>query len=612
MGDIKTEIEEEDEECGACSGLACATSSSPYGYSATSSRVWELKNATDPPEASMGHSLTVIGTSLYAFGGRTLHGYSNRVHRLHVYPELVWSVLATTGSAPAPRAEHAMVAVGVELYCIGGATDGQLLNDVYVLQATGVAGWRKLMPPDELFTPLEAAEELPRCCGHSVVELDEVLYVFGGKVGPTRFSGQLHTLDLKQSRLRWHNLQAFGTAPSPRAGHSAALMGTDLYICGGSADKDRGFVDLYVLDLAAPTMLWRRLKTFGDLPWTGLFDSSFVHLNAVYVAGVTAPHPLEKRLGELTTAMAEVYVLRLSLEPLTWQRLVCETPVPPARSGHAAALFDDQLFVLGGQLSAQSAPVEELWALKLDPQDLILDGKPVAWRNAQASTASTRFDIEEGERYGVVRARREKVPLDGVRFVVPVHGSTLQIVFEQHPVRNLRIIFDGIVQCETEDLHNVLRCTVGDDVTVECSHRRSWVRSGVVAMVNGVPVEGSYTDPLNILEAACFPAKGLVVLLLLRTFYNFFTLQHLHFSVVYFAACVALSLCIYHWTSHPKAGILLALAIGLADTAEASWWLVGHIRSESDWLLALQLLLLCARVGLLCWMSNALPLLSYI
>lgn len=44
-------------------------------------------------------------------------------------------------------------------------------------------------------------------------------------------------------------------------------------------------MDLYVLDLAAPTMLWRRLKTFGDLPWTGLSDTSFTHLNAVYVAG---------------------------------------------------------------------------------------------------------------------------------------------------------------------------------------------------------------------------------------------------------------------------------------------------------------------------------------
>lgn len=52
------------------------------------------------------------------------------------------------------------------------------------------------------------------------------------------------------------------------------------------------------------------------------------------------------------------------------------------------------------------------------------------------------------------------------------------------------------------------RCTVGDDVTVECSYRRAWVRSGVVAKVNGVPVEGSYTDPANLLKAARLPAQG--------------------------------------------------------------------------------------------------------
>eukprot|EP00667_Euglena_gracilis_P016343 EG_transcript_17082 len=337
----RAQEEDKDDEYEAQAGLATATSSILHGYGAAAARDWELLTpGGDPPDACTGATLTAIGTSLYAVGGRTQQGYSARVHRLHVYPELQWSALSPAGPAPAARANHAAVAVGTDLYCIGGTTGGELLNDVHVLQVTGTPMWRKLMPPDELFTPLEAAEELPHCCGHSVVEMDEVLYVFGGKVGPARYSGQLHTLDLKQSRLRWHNLQAFGTGPSPRAGHSAALVGSDLYICGGSADKDRGFVDLYVLDLAAPTMLWRRLKTFGDLPWTGLSDTSFTHLNAVYVAGVAAPQPLQKRLGEPVAATAEVYVLRLGAEPLAWQRLAATGPVPLARAGHAAALFD--------------------------------------------------------------------------------------------------------------------------------------------------------------------------------------------------------------------------------------------------------------------------------
>lgn len=53
-------------------------------------------------------------------------------------------------------------------------------------------------------------------------------------------------------------------------------------------------------------------------------------------------------------------------------------------------------------------------------------------------------------------------------------GDVLQIVLEVHPVRSLRVIHNGIVQCETEDLRSVLRCagSVRWVVSVLCNRGR--------------------------------------------------------------------------------------------------------------------------------------------
>eukprot|EP00669_Euglena_mutabilis_P014023 TRINITY_DN9042_c0_g1_i1.p1 TRINITY_DN9042_c0_g1~~TRINITY_DN9042_c0_g1_i1.p1 ORF type:complete len:287 (+),score=44.51 TRINITY_DN9042_c0_g1_i1:142-1002(+) len=258
------------------------------------------------------------------------------------------------------------------------------------------------------------------------------------------------------------------------------------------------------------------------------------------------------------------------------------------------------------------APIAELWALPLLQATRAEDGAPVVWNAETGGSALLHPETDDNHRTGVVRARREQVPPDGVRFVVPIHRSVVQFVLEARPSRNLRVIHDGVVQCETEDVGTTLRCTLEDDVTVECAYRRAWFRDGLEAKVNGVPVEGTFTDPLNILKAARTPAKGLVVLLLLRTFYNFFTFQHVHFSLVYLCACLALCATIYLWDANPKAGVLLALAIGSIDTAEALFWMLGHFTAEPYWLLGVQLLLVCARIALLSWVGGSLPLLSYL
>ena len=65
-------------------------------------------------------------------------------------------------------------------------------------------------------------------------------------------------------------------------------------------------------------------------------------------------------------------------------------------------------------------------------------------------------------------------------------------------------------------------------------------------------------------------ASGLMLLLMLRSFYNFFTVQHLHFSVVYFAACIIMIALICMWNAHPK----VPLSISVLPSAHKSYSVV--------------------------------------
>jgi len=56
------------------------------------------------------------------------------------------------------------------------------------------------------------------------------MFVFGGK-NATTFFGDLHVLDLEV--MAWSLLQTTGPIATPRSGHVALLIGTNLIIQGG-------------------------------------------------------------------------------------------------------------------------------------------------------------------------------------------------------------------------------------------------------------------------------------------------------------------------------------------------------------------------------------------
>lgn len=56
------------------------------------------------------------------------------------------------------------------------------------------------------------------------------MFLFGGR-DETKFYGDVHILDLEV--MAWSNPRTSGPCPSPRAGHTALLIGNNLIIQGG-------------------------------------------------------------------------------------------------------------------------------------------------------------------------------------------------------------------------------------------------------------------------------------------------------------------------------------------------------------------------------------------
>lgn len=84
----------------------------------------------------------------------------------------------------------------------------------------------------------------------SISYLDRYLLFFGGGSVASCFD-DLIVFDTE--RMRWHTATVKGRKPSPRAGHSAAILGNRWYVVGGgnnaSGCTDMAYLDLSQLDV---------------------------------------------------------------------------------------------------------------------------------------------------------------------------------------------------------------------------------------------------------------------------------------------------------------------------------------------------------------------------
>ncbi|KAG5926884.1 hypothetical protein E4U53_002964 [Claviceps sorghi] len=214
----------------------------------TSTRHWSraLPAGARPP-GRYGHSLNILGSKIYIFGGQVDGYFMNDLSAFDLNqlqsPNYMWEILLqcdNSSQAPAARTNHSMITYNDKMYLFGGTNGFQWFNDVWCYD-----------PALNSWSPLECIGYIPASReGHAAAIVDDVMYVFGGRTEEGTDLGDLAAFRI--SSRRWYTFQNMGPSPSPRSGHSMTTVGKSVVILGGEPSSATPSINdlgiMYVLD----------------------------------------------------------------------------------------------------------------------------------------------------------------------------------------------------------------------------------------------------------------------------------------------------------------------------------------------------------------------------
>ncbi|KAG5983456.1 hypothetical protein E4U55_008111 [Claviceps digitariae] len=214
----------------------------------TSTRHWSraLPAGTRPP-GRYGHSLNILGSKIYIFGGQVDGYFMNDLSAFDLNqlqsPNYMWEILLECDSSPqtpAARTNHSMITYNDKMYLFGGTNGFQWFNDVWCYDPA-LNSWSQL----DCIGYIPASRE-----GHAAAIVDDVMYVFGGRTEEGTDLGDLAAF--KISSRRWYTFQNMGPSPSPRSGHSMTTVGKSVVVLGGEPSSATTTINdlgiMYVLD----------------------------------------------------------------------------------------------------------------------------------------------------------------------------------------------------------------------------------------------------------------------------------------------------------------------------------------------------------------------------
>ncbi|KAK9855880.1 hypothetical protein MYU51_001529 [Penicillium brevicompactum] len=219
----------------------------------TSSRQWS--RAIPPgsrPSGRYGHTLNILGSKLYVFGGQVEGFFFNDLIAFDLNqlqnPVNKWEILIANtheggpplGQSPPPRTNHTIVSFNDKLFLFGGTNGVQWFNDVWCYDHISNS-WTEIDCVGFIPTPRE---------GHASALVNDVMYVFGGRTDEGVDLGDLSAFRI--STRRWYSFQNMGPAPSPRSGHSMTAFGKQIIVMAGepsSGARDANELSMsYILD----------------------------------------------------------------------------------------------------------------------------------------------------------------------------------------------------------------------------------------------------------------------------------------------------------------------------------------------------------------------------
>lgn len=223
----------------------------------------------DVPDPRAFHNATVFGTKILIYGGFNKE-YLTDYYSFNTINN-TWIQADIDGDGPCPR-ERASLVPYIEdklvlfggYYCSPDMEVEKYFSDTYVLNLS-LMEW--IQPTIEGETPQARS-------AHTANFVKGKMYVFGGITQQRRNLNDIWVLKATATGpLHWRKIEAKGTPPEARHGHSAAVADTNIIFFGGrGADSKKLFDDLILFDCV--NELWIHPKVGGIRPTPRYFHAS--------------------------------------------------------------------------------------------------------------------------------------------------------------------------------------------------------------------------------------------------------------------------------------------------------------------------------------------------
>ena len=191
------------------------------------------------------------------------------------------------------------------------------------------------------------------CEGHTVSVVDRCLYVLFGKheddVGnvtcPALLMLDTETMMLSHPHFETSGADGRSGIPDDREGHSASVIGTKIYVFGGTwTDEDDNTIymnDLHVLDVS--NFSWARPVWSGTPPIEREGHTASVVGRRVFVFAGTWVDDEHN-----SVYLNDLHVLDTSVDAMAWTQPSTSGEAPCQREGHTASTIGDKIVIFGG------------------------------------------------------------------------------------------------------------------------------------------------------------------------------------------------------------------------------------------------------------------------
>ncbi|OGW27644.1 MAG: hypothetical protein A2X56_11350 [Nitrospirae bacterium GWC2_57_13] len=325
-----------------------------------------------PDSGRRAHTAVVVSVSgsdkMYVFGGLSNGIFVNELWEYGIASD-VWTQKSPVLPGPGARTYSAAVADGPgNMYVLGGydgtnRTTPVFYNDIWKYEPNAGEGtWAEVTPTN-----------MPRLAGHSAVMDGAAIYIFGGYDGV----GADYVDDLWHCDLVSGNcsiITPVTSGPLKRAFHSAAIVGSDIYIYGGyglnTSSTISNLDELWKYDIALNS--WTSIPLAPAVP-----DGPTPAARSKHTAVIATVDSIAQMIvfGGVGSTSNKIWLYDINAK--TWTENADEIITAPAsRASHSAVIdtINNKMYIYGGYTaSGATSSLNDLWAF------LPVDTPPDIW-----------------------------------------------------------------------------------------------------------------------------------------------------------------------------------------------------------------------------------------